>query len=1157
LIWGGRRVCLARIVFLPESQTSHSRPLHLAISPEIEAADWIFDACFGIPKKDSEIEAYFVTAHNHLYALLLDDSQSVNFSLSQIGCGLNSILYSAHIRPLSPGAILIAAGTVFGEVVVWSCSEDASHVADGQSNWRSNTHHVFAGHNGSIFGICLSDPLALHDDRGPGRLLASCSDDRTIRIWEVSDGKPTVGMDPEAAEVYSETKQQTGFGGSLSALDKDSIASTWAHLSRIWGVEFWRQRNDLTSLPLHLISRGEDATLHFWSLAIENSISRSDTSCLPRGALAFKHVGCDRSHSGKHIWSLSHRWSPSAMIIHTGGGDGRIVARKSSPSPSEAAYLSIATPFTTIWSSQYNGENISDTRRRRDSDAIKQYVFVGNTTILATTNHGQVVTGTVDVRQPPSSMSLGINWSLVLQAQELRGYAVVSSDVSTEIAYIGSATGEVWMYRHELRRIQLLMNVDQKISSIFAGKSYVQEDGGEVRILLLYLHSSDSMKLIHFGTSCQQKRLEVLQTVNLKLPSTFQPTACLVICDGNRLILGSRSGAIAIYDDISGRSEILNIAAPVACIRHVHGSDTVTCLQDVPGTPNDERNRHSSDILSTGRDGSYAIHRIMWNTYNGSSACPEMTTLHRSCPPFGPNIEGGHIDVKNPASADLILHGFHAKDFVVWNESKHTEVIRIPCGGAHRSWTYVPNFCNEQQEEIKQGGCFVWTKASVFNMARWDSPAQTIVQPGGHGREIKAMALHSGSFSDESRGITNARFVATGAEDTAIRLWAVTPTHKDTPTNSNSATSENDAICLRIMNKHTAGIQHLAFCEDFLFSSAGCEELFIWKINFGVWGFGVGTVFQAALPKEAEVSDLRITSFEVVYDADCRQPSSGSATQRFLIYAAYSNSMVKTFRYTNDGLLVPEDRFELLRRGSYNTTCLMQLSMIPNLSSFLTASTNGSIAIWPQAEIASDESDQCPELDHIAEHHIHQNAITALEIIELTPNCSLLFTGGDDNALGMTILEHSTDQSMPRFGTLLIPRAHAAAITAVGILDVRKSIGQIFCILATASNDQRLKIWRIRVNVRELWEVSRDLSIDAEAFRPRSVRAIEVQLVHERWTSVADVSSMIVIPDGNDTGSKGGEAEGIKAPSKAIMIAGIGMEMIRISMTDNAETDIN
>lgn len=113
---------------------------------------------------------------------VIDDyNSSLCLDITELTAASRSILYSAHLLWESSNCILIAAGTAFGEIMYWSWSKSA------QGDAITQIHQVFLGHEGSIFDVHISKELQRGCCGNLKRVIASCSDDRTIRLWDVSN----------------------------------------------------------------------------------------------------------------------------------------------------------------------------------------------------------------------------------------------------------------------------------------------------------------------------------------------------------------------------------------------------------------------------------------------------------------------------------------------------------------------------------------------------------------------------------------------------------------------------------------------------------------------------------------------------------------------------------------------------------------------------------------------------------------------------------------------------------------------------------------------------------------------------------------------------------------------------------------------------------
>jgi WD40 repeat protein len=586
---------------------------------------------------------------------------------------------------------------------------------------------------------------------------------------------------------------------------------------------------------------------------------------------------------------------------------------------------------------------------------------------------------------------------------------------------------------------------------------------------------------------------------SIDLPETFTPKSARVLNSTGALVLGSRQSAIAIYKPLDNMG---NSYLSPHCYRHVHGDDTVTSISCIQTT---EYPEDMDFFLTTGRNGTYAVHSVhllvshseflplnetalvfetldcstslLSSGIEGSYCAQGLGPIFRPSkefPPLGePRLDFWfrHFEGSGRSkSGDLILYGFNAKKFVVWNESHQSLVFSTDCGNEHRPWgynTYTPAV-PAGKLNLPHHGPFAWTQAGSLNIVSIGQPDHFTIQQGGHGREIKALAVSPLPYRSLCHGIRNGILIATGAEDTAIRFFVIGV--------SKEAHARNKMVCLRTEKKHTTGLQSLSFssCGSYLFSSGGCEELFAWRIRHGVPGVNLGVLLDCTFPRETGKPDLRITDLSVC--------SRGSGY--FVVSAVYSNSMIKFFRYTT-GMSPFKSTCELLHCFFYQDNCLTQINDCAE-SGVLTASTDGHLALWPvpgerywlPTFCESPAREKRGLEPH--RHRIHQNSIKVMFTVSLPSKSGqkdqIVITGGDDNALGLTLMRTRTSggdatpsRPITSFQTLLIPKAHAAAITAMCLCTLSFSLSQEFRIrFLSTGNDQHVKLWSVSVYIERI-----------------------------------------------------------------------------------------
>jgi len=226
---------------------------------EIKTHDWILDARF----LDQET-ILLVTAHN---SLLMYHPRTNGFRREH-KCEEQSLLYAAQLfLTLNTDGestdIVVASGTVFNEIQLWR-----PPTAQAQAPPVIPISRRLQGHEGCIFSLRFNNA---------GTLLASCSDDRTIRIWDVESGS--------------------------------QLAIGFAHIARVWDVRFVPQNTGTNQDDVYLLSSSEDTTALLWNFSKSNR--------------KLKVQERYQGHRGKHVWSQAVSSDGTKAV--TGGNDGGII----------------------------------------------------------------------------------------------------------------------------------------------------------------------------------------------------------------------------------------------------------------------------------------------------------------------------------------------------------------------------------------------------------------------------------------------------------------------------------------------------------------------------------------------------------------------------------------------------------------------------------------------------------------------------------------------------------------------------------------------------------------------------------------------------------------------------------------------------------------
>ncbi|PTB68848.1 WD40 repeat-like protein, partial [Trichoderma citrinoviride] len=992
LVWGGCHVAVLSLErLITEQQQQHDgvdggrkRAVAKAMAP-----DWIFHGAFS--EGDDSVGA-LATAHNEVIPLRYS-SDTGDIHLGAAIAPSRPMLYSAHLTWTSDDTVLVAGGTVFGHVVVWKCRLAKDN---GEGTTSTETLFNFEGHEGSIFGVDMSTVVL--SDGSMARILASCSDDRTIRIWDITerDDGASRSHGPQAPQIID-----TGFGGSdFNTTDADanqnpsrqngSVAAAMGHASRIWGVKFGPSCGQDA---LSVYSFGEDATTQRWHLHLSHVAASSQEADRSSRHLMGKlsHSKTFSLHSGKHLWSRAVLLEDKAALVATGGADSQIcLIDESNLLLGERSDTSLGNVLTLDTVDILRGLLDSGTSNTPAKEIISRYDFLSHDHILVTTSQGRLLLG--HLKEP----HVEPKWGQIEVPNNLRDdvkLCYVVKAIAPTAVLLGTTSGNIYHFHLTSQQIKHIASVPGKIIEMNRLSS---RDG--VAEVLIYLHGRAESHFFAIDVSTGHVHL---QGQTKGLDPRFVPTAAGKLND--LLVVGSRHGFLSVLDRQEDGSyhSILDIAT--------RSRDTITAILPLP--PKSGSPHASRYILVTSRDGKYRIYEL-----DRKSGSVLLHLRHETSPPFGPMIAGAWFT--QDTVPELVLYGFRSKDFVIWNETRREELATIECGGAHRTFQLT------YSEIIPGRYRFAFTKTSKLSISSSDRLAHEWVKAGIHGREIRSLS-------------SNGRYIATGAEDTTIRIWEYIHVADGT---------QSELRCVAAMKAHITGLQKLVWLGDeYLFSSAGNEEFFVWKVQSLESDYtGLAVMCEGVFTDKSADADLRIMDFDVCQSDD----SSG-----MVVTMGFSNSVIRTYRYTSD-----DGRFKLLAKGRYTGACLTQtrhLIMRDQLPRLLTASTDGHLALW------RTEPHEGTLREYVLEQAVplHQNSIKSLDMIESGEGYQV-FTGGDDNSVGVTWLgatSGSTDGASWAFsGRSIVRRAHAAAIA--GVLLIRRRTGVVGI---SVSNDQRVKLWSV------------------------------------------------------------------------------------------------
>ncbi|KAF2275036.1 WD40 repeat-like protein [Westerdykella ornata] len=1160
-------------------------------SPIVRAPDWILDLSLRPASTSNLTEGDViicaaVTAHNALIEVTVQQTSQDEGGkstlvprLSESTSSSRSILYSAHLLWDSDDHVLVAAGTAFGEIIFWSWTKDAIKGS------YSCILRVFLGHEGSIFGVRISEEI--NDASGnTQRYLASCSDDRTIRIWDLS-GIQTCSavahLDTAVAEA--ERTRHTGFSSETFDADISNspcLAIGWGHLSRVWAVIFVRSRCSPNSICL--LSSGEDATSRAWQFSPRRGSSQeADTS-----PIKLIQVGTAAYHSGKNIWSsIVFGSDQGAQQVVCGAAESKITAyplptfevvgSKAAEDIAEYTLQDIVSMDQgTSLALQTSLSNLSLKRVKAD-DFIRAYALLDSTSFLLTTNTGKVFLETITPGSDGHGAGSISKSELIQQLDEGSGHSVCVAEPSLGVGFVGGARGGIYMYHKSAPSVlKRISTVQGKIGDLFIGLKTTNDSF----VLVVSLMGRNVAQYIHISTPQGGKPHSIVDIVDLVLPeavtgTTITSMAWIPLYGGPAcVVLGFRGGSVAGYSLPCSADQTDRITASVT--QKFHGKEAVTSLLWYPCPDPSSPFPSEGYLISVGRDGCCAIHHLILSKKpHGCTHCDfqgydfTFTLTHHLPFPFGPTLEGLYLD---DTSSNLFIYGFSSTKFILYNLTTEEEIMNVETGGAHRSWAFHPpsypyyppgsekgRETVEGEEEVGSaaGGTLVWTRASTTHIyaPHHLGANHSVIRTGGHGREIKAVAV------SPTNGL-----IATGAEDTDIKLFSY-------DINSGDG-KEKDLRALRTLRKHKTGIQHLQWSDDgeYLFSSGGAEEFFVWRVRKLPRWIGYGVVCEAEIRRESLDVEVRCLGFDV------RREDDG-----FVIALVFSDSTIRIHTYNTSTC-----SFSTVLRTTYATSCLTQTVFL-SPTTLLTAGTDGHAVLWPLPldRVRQQDDGNCKYHSPL---RLHQNSSKTLGTHPIPHTwATLLVSGGDDGSIALFIATPQFPPLSP-FGTpslatttpsptamtihppAILARAHASAVTALAIIPAFSSLSSKShpspsldaastpethtLHVLTSGTDQWLRLWSVSVRLpSEIGKVG-----EGEAAGPD----IRIQRAGKLKTHVADVSSMAVLGYTAFSSSKGGDTEGQESTGKGrgagsdtgtgsdarVVVCGVGMEVVRVGGCD-------
>lgn len=178
------------------------------------------------------------------------------------------------------------------------------------------------------------------------------------------------------------------------------------------------------------------------------------------------------------------------------------------------------------------------------------------------------------------------------------------------------------------------------------------------------------------------------------------------------------------------------------------------------------------------------------------------------------------------AEARFALVGFRSVSFVVWDPVKQETLLSVPCGGGHRSWAYQPPSLSDPSSG---GGQLVFIKQGAVLAHYPPTHARSVAMTTGqalregiHGRGVGCLC-HLGTLGCWE-------MLASGGEDTSVSVLAV---HSGTGTTQVLSVITDHISSVRALASLHRDAPHSSALSCLLFSAGGRAQLQCYRLLIG------------------------------------------------------------------------------------------------------------------------------------------------------------------------------------------------------------------------------------------------------------------------------------------------------------------------------------
>ncbi|KAK3540294.1 hypothetical protein QTP70_029608 [Hemibagrus guttatus] len=1051
VIFGGKAVRLINV-----------KPYDLSLEvagPLLELQDWVLDVSWLSGETRSLLG--ICLAHN---SVLLLEPQSGNI-ISLCSCVEVCLLYSALLIGPSWETSVLVGGTVYNQLVLWRPGRT-------KGDKQSQVERRLLGHSGVIFSLCYLQN---------SRWLASASDDRSVRVWDVG----VLGAD-----------------GGCGVESPTCLRVLYGHQARVFCVRL---------SPGCVFSAGEDGACLLWewegngrvgrtlrghrsggirALAVSKGGGWVATGGADGGIRAWRVLDGTRQQSkeedGMIDLGFSGRGCPK-FVCSVGGCDAVIVCTNQGE-----VFLHQDESWQAVWNGgpEFQSYCVMEVAHVQFQDSSLCLCAVGNLNggvqvfavnhpnsgvmlqagqgkvhtlkwvkrdrlcLLASAAEGLVYRWTVEVEENESGPGLRL--------EELKSFLLppCAKRWLTAAVRLPHGNGSLWVCGDRRGSLLLYREGELEVSEVGRGN----REGGSEEEQGVWRNENRWPESAVKDTAAPISPVNTLFGVHGKQGVTS-------VCEHQGLFYSTgRDGCV----------RVLTLCRNTLKVRRVHrASKGMEWLEKVLFLGSDISDVYEVNERTKEEEETSMTEKVLENGVVGRKERDGLNDEAELKQSMESKFEDSGSE--SVAEARFVMVGFHSIQFVLWDPLRGEKLFSALCGGGHRSWAYIsPSHTQTlpSSHSLRQGKLIFIKQGAVMAFHSLTSTATQVrgytLKDGLHGRGLSCIC-HLGSVSSGRASSEEWEVLVTGGEDTAVTVLAVEPgrgTVKVLTVLADHISNVRTLTAVQRQERTSDGRTNTSSSFSILlFSAGGRAQLQCYRLLVG-WderlNWPVCQVTQVAGHRLDEHWEKRRNRHKTVkMDPETRYMSMAVVhehTEEILLTLACSDGAVRLFT-VGEG----RRKVELLWENFYHQRCVLTVASY-NLEGpqgkwhvlLFSGATDGAVALWDLTTVLDSKSKDswhgpsapCFTLP------VHQSGVNTLVISneagQMDKDIITVASGGDDGQLSVMKIRVQLHQKVV-FPELLshwtVALAHSAPLTALSALNCAT--------LVSTSPDQRVCVWRV------------------------------------------------------------------------------------------------